>query len=261
MKKLSLALLAILAFTFVGCNGWLDIPDPEPEPEPEPEPVEEALITLEETSATLSRGDTYQINAECENPITYSSDNEFCASVSEEGLVTANYVGTAVITLESESDTKTFEVTVEGQSDLYPEPEIEIGETKEAIIERFGAPGAETEEAIGYANYSENTTMLMVMFDEDNLVTSYSVIMDVSLEEELDTFLSERYMFVQEEEGIKVYINALTVDEATLLVGSQNYQGEFLMAMYFTNDEGGNEGGDGEEKSDVVKALLKQLVK
>ena len=56
-------------------------------------------------------------------------------------------------------------------------------------------------------------------------------------------------------------INALTVDEATLLVGSQNYQGEFLMAMYFTNDEGGNEGGDGEEKSDVVKALLKQLVK
>lgn len=257
MKRLSLLLMAVLAFTFIGCNSWLDFP--EPEPEPEPEPNVEAVITLEETSTTLHKGETYQINAECENHITYSSDNEFCATVSEEGLVTANYVGTAVITLDAESDTTTFEVTVAAQSELYPEPEIEIGETKEAVIERFGAPVAETEEAIGYANYSENTTMLMVMFDENNLVTSYAVIMDVNFVEELETFLSERYMFVQEEEGLKVYINALTVDEATLFVGSQNYQDEFLMAMYFTNDEGGDDGGD--EKSVVVKALLKQLVK
>ena len=73
MKKLSLVLMAVLAFTFVGCEGWLDILDPEPEPDPEPDPIEETLITLEETSTTLNSGETYQINAECEFPITYSS--------------------------------------------------------------------------------------------------------------------------------------------------------------------------------------------
>ena len=53
MKRLSLLLMAVLAFTFIGCNSWLDFP--EPEPEPEPEPNVEAVITLEETSTTLHK--------------------------------------------------------------------------------------------------------------------------------------------------------------------------------------------------------------
>lgn len=258
MKKLSLVLLAFLAFSFVGCQEWLDIPDPEPEPEPEPEPVEEALIMLEETSATLHYGETYQINAECESPITYSSEDEYYASVSEEGLVTANFVGATTINLESEFDAQTFEVTIEPVSNLYPEPEIEIGESKESIIERFGEPFAETEETIGYQDYSDNTTMLMVLFDENDLVENYALILDVELEEELETFLSERYPFVQEMEGMKIYVNALNPEEASLIIGSQVYEDEeesFLMVVYGSNTS------EPEEKSVSMKALLKALGK
>ncbi len=258
MKKLSLVLLAMLAFSFVGCEEWLNIDDPTPEPEPDPDPEVEVVITLEETSITLHSGETYQINAECEYPITYSSENEYNASVSEDGLVTANFVGSTTITLEAESDTQTIEVTVEPVSDLYPEPEIEIGESKEAIIERFGEPGAETDEAIGYQGYSDNATMLMVMFDENDLVELYAVILDLSFEEDLETFLSERYLFVQEEESVKMYINALTVEEATKIVGSQVAEEEgFLMAFYMGNDNGG-----GDEKTTInMKALVKALGK
>lgn len=263
MKKLSLVLVALLAFSFVGCQEWLDIPDPEPEPEPEPEPVEEAMIMLEDTLATLHYGETYQINAECDNPITYSSENEYNATVSEEGLVTANFVGTTTITLASEFDTKTFEVIVEPVSNLYPEPEIEFGVSMDSIIEKFGEPDAEVEGAIAYSNYSENSNMLMVMFDDEDLVQYYAVVFDVEYSDELDTFLSERYLFAQEEDGIKMYINALDVNEATMIVGSQMEDG-FLMAMYMANtgDDGDDEDDeDGEEATGRIKALLNSLKK
>ncbi len=260
MKKLSLVLLAMLAFSFVGCEGWLNIDDPTPDPEtePDPDPEVEAVITLEETSATLHYGETYQINAECEFPITYTSENEFFASVSDEGLVTANHVGTTMITLEAEADSQTFEVTIEPLSDLYPEPEIEIGQTKEDVIARYGEPDAVVDDAIGYRSYSDNATMMMVMFDENGLVELYAVIFELYFEEELETFLTERYLFVQEEENVKMYINALNVEEATMIVGSEVAEEEaILMAFYM-----GNENGGGDEKTTVnMKALLKALRK
>lgn len=260
MKKLSLVLMAVLAFTFVGCQGWLDIPDPEPEPDPEPDPVEETLITLEETSTTLNSGETYQINAECEFPITYASENEYVAAVSEDGLVTANFVGTTNIMLETEGDSQTFEVTVAPVSELYPEPEIQIGETKEAIIERFGEPGAETEDAIGYAGYSENTRFLMVAFTEDDLVDYYAVVLDVEYAEELDTFLGERYLYLEEVEGLKAYINALDESEATMYIGSQ-LQEEFLMAFYMSAEDEGDEGEEGRAMNSRILKVLKKLAK
>lgn len=258
MKKLSLVLLAVLAFTFVGCEGWLDIPDPEPEPEPDP--AEEALITLEETSTTMNSGDTYQINAECEFPITYTSEDEYVASVSEDGEVTANFVGTTNIMLETEGDSQAFEVTVAPVSELYPEPEIQFGESKEAIIERFGEPNAETEDAIGYGSYSENTTMLMVVFTEDDLVDYYAVILNVEYAEELDTFLGERYLYVNEEDGVKAYINALNENDATMYIGSQ-LQEEFLMAFYVSAEDEGGDGEEGRAMNSRILKVLKKLVK
>ena len=260
MKKLSLLLMAVLAFTFMGCGEWLDIPDPEPDPDPEPEPIEEALITLETTEATLHSGETFQIVAECEYPITYTSENEYYATVSEDGLVTANFVGNTTITLESESDSQTFEVTIEPVSDLYPEPEIEIGESKDAIIERFGDPSEEEEEIILYYGYAESSFLLMVAFDEEDLVQYYAVVMEFDYVEELETFLSERYMFVNEQDGVKVYINALDVNDATLIVGSQVVEESFVMAVYMGNDEGGG-GEEGKGVTPRVPKALKRLAK
>ena len=258
MKKLSLLLMAVLAFTFMGCGEWFDIPDPEPDPDPDP--IGEAVITLETTEATLHSGDTFQIVAECAYPITYTSENEYFATVSDDGLVTANFVGNTTITLESESDSQTFAVTIEPVSELYPEPEIEIGESKEAIIERFGDPDEEEDEIIVYYGFAESSFMLMVAFDEEDLVQYYAVVMEVDYVEELDTFLSERYLFVDEQDGFKVYINALDVNDATLIVGSQVVEESFAMAVYMGNDEGGG-GEKGKGVTPRVPKVLKRLAK
>lgn len=256
MKKLSLALLALLAFSFVGCEGWLDIPD-DPEPDPEPEPIEEALINLITTEATLHYGETFQIEAECENPITYTSEDEYYAMVSEDGLVTAGFVGSTSIMLETEGDSQVFEVTIEPTIDLYAEPEVEFGETRDDIVERFGTPDEEDEEAALYGSYADNA-MLMVVFDEEGLVSYYAVIISTDLENDLNAFLGERYMFYGEEDGLKIYINALDVADCTLIVGTQYVDENYLMALYMPHEgDDGGEGGEGEGKGSRVLRILR----
>ena len=62
-------------------------------------------INLSESSIEMWVGDTYTINANVvsnaeDKTITYSSDNEAVATVSEDGVITAHKKGTAVITLK-----------------------------------------------------------------------------------------------------------------------------------------------------------------
>ncbi len=79
MKKL-LLLLLIAPFIFISCGSDDD----------------DASISLKETEKALKYGETYQINATSGNKITYVSENEYHATVSESGLVTAARINTSV---------------------------------------------------------------------------------------------------------------------------------------------------------------------
>lgn len=222
MRRITFVLIAAIAILFIGCN-------------------KEKLITLSTTSTTLYHGETYQISAECENPITYSSADDYYAKVSSAGLVTAQYVGSTKITLQSEDDTKTFTVTVAPKSSLYPEPNIRFGETKSSIISKFGTPDSSTDTSIGYVDYSTNAPGLLVVFDENNCVEDYAVIVKTAYSSELGTFLSERYYYVGYSDGLSVYMNALTTTSATMLVGSKLYNISYWITLYMPYD--GNKKG------------------
>ena len=61
--------------------------------------------------------------------------------------------------------------------------------------------------------------------------------------------------FLIEEEGMKIYINALTLEETSMFVGSQMYQDEessFLMSVYM---------GYGTEPSEKAVANIKAMLK
>ncbi|MCR5659936.1 MAG: Ig-like domain-containing protein [Bacteroidales bacterium] len=227
--------MAFLAISVMGCK-------------------KEKLITLSETSTTLHHGETYQISAQCENPITYSSANEYYAKVSSSGVITAQYVGRTTIALKSEEDAKTFTVTVAPKSNLYPEPNIRFGETKNSIISKFGTPDSSTDTSVGYIDYSTNAPGLLVMFDENDCVNDYAVIVKTAYSSELGTFLSERYYFIGYSDGLSAYMNALTTTSATMLVGSKLYNVSYWITLYMPND------GRRREIDDIdMMALLKTL--
>lgn len=213
MKRLSFIVMAVIAFSLMGCQ-------------------KEKLIILSMTSKTMHHGETYMISAQCDNPITYTSANEYHAKVSSSGLITAQYVGNTTIRLTSDDDSKTFSVTVSPISNLYPEPNIKLGDTRGAVISKLGQPDATTTDGIGYNNYSEKAPMLAVLFDASNRVKGYGIMVLSAYSSELSTFIRERYAYVTMSGSSPIFINSLTAAGATLIVGYEYYNTNYWMVTY-----------------------------
>ena len=234
MRKLSIVIMAVLAISITGCK-------------------KEKLITLSETSTMLHHGETYQISAQCENPINDLSANEYHAKVSSSGVITAQYVGSTTISLQSEEDAKTFIVTVAPKSNLYVEPTISFGETKSSVISKLGTPDATTDGGIAYRDYSTAVEMLLVLLDDYDKVKAYGVVVKSSYTSELSDFLDERYDYVGYSNEIFVYRNALTNTETTMIVGLKLYNVNYWMVVYAPSDN------KSVFEKDSIDALLKIL--
>lgn len=185
----------------------------------------EHYITLSQSSTTMYHGQTQQVPAQCKDPINYSSNNEYVAIVSPSGMITAQYVGQAVIRLTSTNDNKTYNVKVAPKYNLYPEPNITFGETKSSVISKYGNPDGQTSNTIVYSNYSTKALYLIVSFDANNRVKYYGVVVSKDYTTELSNFLSERYKYVSYSDGVYLYMNALTTGAATMAVSYGTFSG------------------------------------
>lgn len=233
MRKFSIVLLAIIAISFVGCK-------------------KEKLITLSTTATTLHHGETYQISAQCDNPITYTSSNEYYAKVSSLGKITAQYVGKTTIRLKSEDDTRTFTVNVAPKSNLYPEPNIKFGESKSSVISKYGTPTT-TNSGIGYNDYSPNAPILLVTLDNNDCVTSYGLAVKSAFTSELSDFLGERYEIIGYDDDVFYYRNGLNASSSTMAVALTLYNVSYWLVAYMPYDNRGEI-----DKTDM-DALLKTL--
>ncbi|WP_165042378.1 Ig-like domain-containing protein [Dysgonomonas sp. ZJ709] len=218
MKKL-LLLLFVLPLIFVSCGS-----------------DDDNSLSLKEAEKTLKYGNTYQINASSDNKITYTSENEYHATVSESGLITAGRIGETNILLTDGNDTKEFKVTVNPESNLYPEPNVEFGISKSDLIKKLGTPDYQTSEGIRYDNYSSNAPQVAYLFDSsDKLETSVTMV-KTAYSSELGTFLGERYVYGTsiEEDYTLIFINNLKLENATMMIGASLYNTSYWMTIYTT---------------------------
>ena len=213
MKKFIVFVMAISVFMFSSCN-------------------KPKLITLAQTSKTMHYGETYVIHAECENPISYSSNDEYHAKVTSSGKITAQYVGNTTIRLTSEDDTKTFSVVVEPEYNTYPEPRIKFGDTKSSVISKLGEPDYIDADGIGYTNYSSKAPILAILFDDNEKVESYGILVKTAFSSELASFLGERYVYVGETDDFLAFTNGLTAEKKTMFIGLELYNVNYWMVAY-----------------------------
>jgi hypothetical protein len=218
MKRI-LFYLAVLPMVFYGCSNN-DEPD---------------VISLKVSEKTLYHEDEYQIEATSKAAITYSSENEYHAMVSETGLVTAKFVGETNVLLSNSGETKSFKVIVKPKSNLYPEPEVKFGDSKSSIITKFGTPGTETSSGVAYSNYSNSAPILMFLFDSSNKLTSYAIMVKSAYSSVLADFLLERYLAVSEKDGTFLFINGLNANTATMIIGIELYNISYWRAIYVPN--------------------------
>jgi len=219
MKKGLVLLAVVLPLVLAGCSK-----DDEPD-----------VISLEVSEKTLYSGDKYQIEATSKAAINYTVENEYHAEVSETGLVTARFVGETNVLLSNGEDTKNFRVIVRPKSNLYPEPDVKFGDSKSSIVAKFGTPDYETSSGIGYYDYSNAAPVLLFLFDSNDKLDIYGVLVRSIYSSTLAEFLSERYMPVAEEDGVFFFINGLNTTTATMAIGLQLYDTSYWMVVYMPN--------------------------
>lgn len=196
---------------------------------------DEDLISLSVSEKTLNFEDEYQIEATSNSVITYTVENEYNAEVSETGLVTARFVGETNILLENAEDNKTFKIIVEPKYNLYPEPDVEFGDTKSSIIAQFGSDYTETTSAIGYTDYSSAAPIIMFTFDDNNILDGYSIMVSSAYSSTLANFLTERYLIASYDDDTYLFINGLSTTTATMVIGLELYNISYWMVMYIPN--------------------------
>jgi len=191
-------------------------------------------IFVKESGTTLKNGKTYKIIATSDNKISYESENEYHAKVSDSGLITAVCIGETNIIVSNGTTSKDFKVTVEPESNLYPEPNLEFGISKNDLVKKLGTPDSETSDGIGYVNYSPNAPIVVYLFDSNNKLKASTIMVKTLFSSELGTFLNERYIYGTsiEEDYTLLFINALKLEDATMWVGASLYDKTYWMCLY-----------------------------
>lgn len=220
------------------------------------------IIQLLSANPTLYYDDEFQIEATSVAPITYKTENEYHATVSASGLVTAKRIGSTSIILDNGSDTQNLLVTVKPKSNLYPEPNVDFGVSRAFIISKYGTPDAEDDNIIGYNSYSSKAPILMFVFDESDKLKASTVMVKTAYSSELGDFLVERYasIGVDDEDFTVFLVNGLNKDTITMAVGASLYNLSYWMVMYFpfTVTRGDTE-TDHEEVRSAIDELMLQL--
>ena len=197
-------------------------------------------INLITTEISLYHLDTCSIQATSSLPITYTSDDEFHAIVDAAGLVEGRYVGKTKIKLMTDNDIKYVDVTVKPKYYLYDEPNIQFGESKSSITNKFGQPDEISSSGVyRYNMFGVFNYILMVLFDDNDNVDSYAIAVSSDLSSTLSSFLSERYMFIHYENSKFFYVDGLTTETITKYIVSSLINVNYWAVLYmpYTSDK------------------------
>lgn len=190
-------------------------------------------ISLAVNQITLNYGEEFKIQATSNSPIAYSSEREFHALVSGSGFITAKYVGETNINMINKDDSKSLKVIVAPKYTTYPTPAFDFGLSKNNIISKFGQPGTNNANSVIYNNYSTKAPAIQYLFENDK-VKAISVLVKTAYTEELAKFIGERYALVSLED--RLYINGLSAEDCSMVVGISLLDTSYWMAIYFPSD-------------------------
>lgn len=180
---------------------------------------------------TLEKGEQYQIKASSESAIRYGSIDEYHATVDDNGLITANFVGTTMIRLKNDSEEKYITVGVVPRNTMLVEPYHESFWTQKTEIVKMNGSTYQSvnDNGIKYdvsgkeMGASESFEFYFKNKKDENGKTFHDVLNKVVLnlkagtdEASLKDFLGERYL-PMENRGW-TYQDALELVPATVVI-------------------------------------------
>ena len=209
-------------------------------------------------SVQLTSQKTSQI--ECsDSKATYTSENGYVATVSETGLITGRRIGETYIDVNGQ---KSIKVSVTPVYTQFSEPQFLFGATKDEVYAKVGTNySLSNESGIVYTTANDRVRGYLYLL-KDGRVTSVVMVVSSSYFSSLTDFLLERYApaTFSEEDYTVLYVNALTADKITMIIGEQVYSASIIYVAYlpYTNSKSRSV-TNSESIKRQVKSLLDEL--
>lgn len=174
-------------------------------------------LTVTPSSISMHYEDTQQLSAQ--GATSYKSNDEFVAKVDQAGLVTGGHVGTTQIIASNGKKTGICEVTITPEYDLYDTPILDWGVSASTISSKETHKLESSTDDYLIFNYQKgNTACAMSYAFENGKLKSVIAILNYSSYVSAGYYLLERYQPIGEDEGIFVFLDALTKDKAKTAV-------------------------------------------
>ena len=210
-------------------------------------------------SVELTSQKTSQI--ECsDSKATYASENEYVATVSATGLITGKRIGETYIDVNGQ---KSIKVSVTPVCTQFTEPQFLFGATKDEVYTKVGTSySLSNESGIAYTTTNDRVRGYLYLL-KDGKVSSVVMVVSSSYFSSLTDFLLERYApaTFSEENYTVLYVNALTADKITMIIGEQVYSASIIYVAYlpYTNSKS-RSATNSESVKLQVKSLLDKLI-
>jgi hypothetical protein len=244
-KKLFLCTFVVVIFTtLVGCSKDGD----------------DGLSITSPNNVELTSKGTSQITCS-DSKASYSSEDEYVATVSESGLITAKRIGETYIDVNGQQAVK---VTVKPIITSFTEPQFLFGATKEEVYSKVGSNYTKSNDSgVAYTTTSGKVKGYIYLM-KNGKVTGVCMVVSTLYIESLTDFLVERYVpaAFSEEDYTALYINALSLKKATMIIGEQLYSSSLINVLYMPYDNNASKSRTVEKKQYFIEqanVILKQL--
>jgi hypothetical protein len=147
--------------------------------------------------------------------IEWSTENDFHATVNQNGMVTAGHVGSTNIVAQKGKQKGKCSVTVKPKYALYDTPYMNWGATMTQVKVDLGTPDQEQAKALVYKMNSAGDILAIYSFTDGKL-TSSGVLLHIKYGTTLGNYLVERYQPIGYENDKYYFINAMNLDQASL---------------------------------------------
>ena len=192
--------LAVVSYGLASCGGDGD---------------SDGGLSITPSSVVMHYEETKQLKSE--DATKWRSDNDFVATVDQNGLVTAEHVGRTQIKASNDKNSATCEIIVEPVYNLFDDPLLNWGASMKSIqsSESHEALELSSSDVLAY-NYTKNSTGCIVLYNfKNNKLESVFALLNRSDYVKAGYYLLERYQPVGIGNETDVYfMDALSKDNA-----------------------------------------------
>lgn len=184
MRKI-LFMMALTAMVLSGCSKE-DVKPP---------------MSIKNNDISISHEKTEKLIVEnAVEAITYSSENELIAEISDDGIVTGGVKGSTKITVKSGQETAICNVTVETLINYIPEPNMQFGQSRTVIQNAIKSDGeviVDDESLLQRRHVNGSDFIYIYMFENDKLkISAFAFETTSKTISVIADFLLERYIVV-----------------------------------------------------------------